>query len=161
MIYLIKYKERGLYPVSIIQRIIAFFMTVLAFLGIGKGNAAEPQEQTDDVAAYTAEQHDVTFSFFANATTGYGWAYDAQGDSVALTGERHETPNTDPRVAGAPGRQYYTFAAVKPGTTTVTFTYARPWETDPPVYAYVAVIDVDADLNLTVESFHEADLLHE
>jgi predicted secreted protein len=146
---------------SIIKRIIAFFMTILAFFGIGKGNNTEPQEHADDVAACTVEQHEVTFSFFANATTGYSWEYTPEGDSIALTDERYETPDADPRVAGAPGRQYYTFTAVKPGATTVTFTYARPWETDPPVYTYVAVISVDADLNLTVESFHEAVLLHE
>lgn len=145
---------------AIIQRIIAFFMTVLAFFGIGKGNNTQPPTQVDDVAAYTAEQGAVTFSFFANATTGYSWEYAPDGDSVILTGERYETANTDPRVAGAPGRQYYTFTAVKPGTTTVTFTYARPWETDPPVYTYVAVISVDADLNLTVASFGEAAVLH-
>ena len=42
---------------------------------------------------------------------------------------------------------------MKPGTTTITFTYQRPWETDPPITTYVAVVVVADDLSVTVSSF--------
>ena len=58
-------------------------------------------------------------------------------------------------MAGQGGTQYYVYRAVKPGTTTITFTYQRPWETDPPITTYVAVVAVADDLSVSVSSFEK------
>ena len=127
-------------------------MTLLAVFGIGKNNAEPPAQQIDNTASYTVSQKTVQFTFVSNPSTGYDWSYTQQGESVRMTKEAYKGSNQT-NVAGAPGKQYYTFTAATEGKTTVRFIYERPWENNAPVYTYVAVISVDADLNITVDSF--------
>ena len=52
-------------------------------------------------------------------------------------------------------RLYYDFTAAKPGTATVTFTYARPWEATDADRVFVAKLTVAEDLTVIVTSFGE------
>ena len=115
------------------------------------GAAGDPAE-TD---GYAIVETGVQFYFAANATTGYSWAQTQQGDSVALEKEYYAAPKTEPPMAGQGGTQFYVYRAVKPGTTTITFTYQRPWETNPPITTYVAVVVVADDLSVSVSSFEK------
>ena len=136
---------------QIFARIVAFFMSILAFFGFVK-KGAEPKPD-----AYTVEKKVVTFCFDSNPSTGYTWTVKVEGDAVALTRDdfvAKEIPGPV-AVAGAGGMQYYAFTAVKPGRATVTFTYARSWEQTDADRRIVAVIAVDEDLAPTVESFEE------
>ena len=96
------------------------------------------------------------FSFDANATTGFSWAQKTDGSSVVLEKEFYTSPKTEEHgvaMAGQGGTQYYDYRAVKPGTTTITFTYQRAWENKTPEKTYVAVVVVADDLSVTVKSF--------
>ena len=137
---------------AFIQKLIALFTAMLAFFGFAKGNNKNPETAADTTASYTVHEHTVEFSFVSNPSTGYGWQYTLNGDSIILTKEHFESGNHG-NMAGAPGKQYYTFTAVTPGSTKVTFVYERSWETNPPVYTYVAAISVNADLSITIDSF--------
>ena len=137
---------------SILRKIIAFFMSVLAFFGIGKGPANEP---TPD--EYKVEGKTVTFCFEANPTTGYGWEVRLDGDAVQKTRDEYvpdDNGQSGVAVAGRGGKQYYAFTAVKPGKATLTFTYLRPWEGEA-IRTAVAEVTVDKDLNVTVTHFEE------
>ena len=59
------------------------------------------------------------------STTGYRWGtLAANGDLLKLTGDEMK-----PRPGiGTAGIRHYTFKALAPGTTTVTFTLKRAWE---------------------------------
>ena len=127
---------------AIFAKIISFFMAILAFLGLVKPTQnAEPNN-------YTVEGKVVSFCFDSNPTTGYDWTAKTEGDCVIMTRDEYEQKPSEPGMAGVGGYQYYDFTAVKPGTATVTFTYARSWETTDSDITYVAVITVADDLTV-------------
>ena len=135
-------------------RITAFFLAILAFFGIS------PKTPEPDVTVgndgYAIIEHGVQFSFDANASTGYSWAQQTDGDSVVLEKEFYTSPKPEANgvaLAGQGGTQYYNYRAVKPGTTTITFTYQRPWENEPPIKTYVAIVVVANDLSAEVTRF--------
>ena len=137
---------------AFLQKLISLFMTLLALFGMGKGAANTSSQQTDTTASYTVSKKSVQFTFVSNPSTGYGWSYDQNGDSVLMTKEEYKSGDMG-NTAGAPGKQLYTFTAVKQGKTTITFIYDRPWETAEPLYTYTAVISVDQNLNVLMDSF--------
>ena len=134
-------------------KITAFFLAVLAFFGLSP-KPAQPETPVGN-DGYAIIENGVQFSFAANATTGYSWAQTQEGDSLALDKEYYAAPKTEPPMAGQGGTQFYNYRAVKPGTTTLTFTYQRPWEQEPPITTYVAVVVVGDDLSVTVSSFEK------
>ena len=139
---------------AIFSRITAFFLAILAFFGLSP-KQAKP-EVTIGNDGYAIIERGVQFSFDANATTGFSWEQKADGSSVVLEKEFYTSPKAEEHgvaLAGQGGTQYYNYRAVKPGTTTITFTYQRPWETNPPAKTYVAVVVVANDLSVTVQSF--------
>jgi inhibitor of cysteine peptidase len=70
-----------------------------------------------------------TVTLCSNATTGYQWSENASiGDTsvVEQTGQQFVEPSSD--MAGAAGKQVWTFKALKSGTTTISMDYSRDWE---------------------------------
>lgn len=135
-------------------RITAFFLAILAFFGISPKTPAP--EVTIGNDGYAIIEHGVQFALDANATTGFSWAQKTEGDSVVLEKEFYTSPKTEEHgvaLAGQGGTQFYLYRAVKSGTTTITFTYQRPWEQEPPAKTYVAVVVVANDLSVQVASF--------
>ena len=132
------------------QKLIAFFMSVLALFGFGKTNGSDVPKD-----GYKAEGKTVTVCLSSNPSTGYGWQTELEGGSVILTSSRYEEKETPGNVAiaGAGGYEYFTFTAVKAGEATVTFKYLRSWENEPPIKTVTAVLSVDEALNVTVVSF--------
>ncbi len=135
---------------AIFSRITAFFLAILAFFGLSP-KQAKP-EVTIGNDGYAIVERGVQFSFAANATTGYSWEQKTDGSSVKLSKAFYTAPK-DTGMVGVGGTQYYDYRAVKPGTTTITFTYQRAWENNPPAKTYVAVVVVADDLSVTVKSF--------
>lgn len=69
-----------------------------------------------------------TVSLCSNPTTGFSWEEAAIGDASVLgqTGRKTETPQS--QALGAAGQEVWTFKALKPGKTTVSIAYSRPWQ---------------------------------
>ncbi len=135
-------------------KITAFFLAILAFFGIAPKTPAPEVPVGND--GYAIVEQGVQFALDANVTTGFSWAQKTEGDSVVLEKEFYTSPKTEEHgvaLAGQGGTQFYLYRAVKSGTTTITFTYQRPWEQEPPVKTYVAVVVVANDLSVTVQSF--------
>ena len=110
------------------------------------------QVSMDEVLAQSTITQDVTLSvgntlkvsLGSNYTTPYRWTADAKiGDPAILqqTDHRYVKPSTD--MLGAPGTEVWTFAALKPGTTTITTSYASFVGKDTkPVCTYTANVTV-------------------
>jgi inhibitor of cysteine peptidase len=64
----------------------------------------------------------------SNPTTGYEWAEAVINDKEIITqaDRNFVAPKTD--MAGASGTDVWTFDSLKEGTTTIKFSYGRPWE---------------------------------
>lgn len=80
----------------------------------------------------TAVGQDVVIKLASNPTTGYDWQIGGSPDPriAALIESDYELPRSP--APGAGGQRRWTFRAVGPGTTTIRFDYARPWERTPP-----------------------------
>jgi inhibitor of cysteine peptidase len=68
-------------------------------------------------------------SLESNATTGFSWPEQAEiGNTAVVEQKDHEylAPTSD--LMGAPGKEVWTFKALKKGTTVIAMQYSRPWE---------------------------------
>lgn len=69
----------------------------------------------------------------SNPTTGYSWMEQVEiSDPGVVRQESHEFlipgEKGDSQAVGVAGSQHWTFTAIQPGATTLTFEYSRPWE---------------------------------
>lgn len=135
---------------AIWAKIMSIIMAILAFFGLVK-----PETPAADPASYEVNGKVVTFSLDANPTTGYDWEAVVDGDCVTLTRDEYKQNESEPGMAGVGGYQYYDLTAARPGTATVTFTYARPWESTDADRVFTAEITVAEDLTVLVTSFGE------
>jgi inhibitor of cysteine peptidase len=73
-----------------------------------------------------------TLTLGSNPTTGFTWPDEAQiGDQTVLQQTDHKlvVPESEPPPPpGTPGKELWTFKALKKGTTEVSMEYSRPWE---------------------------------
>ena len=73
-----------------------------------------------------------TLTLGSNPTTGFTWPDEAQiGDQTVLQQTDHKlvVPESEPPPPpGTPGKEVWTFKALKKGTTEVSMEYSRPWE---------------------------------
>ncbi len=69
----------------------------------------------------------------SNPTTGYKWRLTRPPDGkvLLLVRSEYERPE-NAALAGSGGIEIWTFRALSPGKTSVTFQYIRPWEKVPP-----------------------------
>ena len=74
---------------------------------------------------------EITFALASNPTTGYSWQSIYDNSSFSLVNDTYtQDPKADKNLVGSGGTQYIILKALKPGQTTVTFNYRRPWEKD-------------------------------
>jgi inhibitor of cysteine peptidase len=65
----------------------------------------------------------------SNPTTGFQWSESAQiSDPTVLQQTDHKFVSPDTGAVGVPGKEAWTFKALKKGTSTVSMEYGRPWE---------------------------------
>jgi predicted secreted protein len=121
---------------------IAFFSLVCVLLlpmimtGCGAGTKTTIELKLDDFTAQnnivkniTVSPHGViTVTLGSNGSTGYQWG-DAVIDNAAQleqTSHKYIEPQTD--LAGAAGKETFTFMAKIAGNATIKLSYSRPWE---------------------------------
>lgn len=131
---------------ALFAKILAFFMSILALLGLVKPTEKPPVEVDTPVAVI--ENCDITISVPSNPSTGYSWMYFIDGDAIEFTSESYVSSSTSPDVVGAGGTQTFVFKAVKPGTVTLTLSYARPWEEGNAAKVYTIEFNVSDDLTV-------------
>ena len=84
-----------------------------------------------------------TIALDANASTGYNWSQTTKDTNVVAYVDNAYMPEArDPQVVGGSGTDTFTFKAVGKGTTTITLTYARPWESVPPAQTRTITVTV-------------------
>jgi len=63
----------------------------------------------------------------SNPSTGFEWNYDMSGDN-AVKEEGYDFEEPDGDVAGAAGKEVWTFEAIEKGTTVINMEYSQPWQ---------------------------------
>ena len=113
-------------------------MILITVLAIGSALApalAQPPPTGGPVACNPIVAHvgsTFTITLPANRTTGYSWALE---DPLAASVLAHRTKRyvqSTTGLAGAPGIEIWTFAAVGHGKALISMKYARPWEKSAP-----------------------------
>ena len=81
-----------------------------------------------EVSAAVGDSFTVTLC--SNATTGFQWSESAQiSDPTVIQQTDHKFVSPEAEgLVGAPGKEVWTFKALKKGTSTVSLEYSRPWE---------------------------------
>ncbi len=71
-----------------------------------------------------------TVTLCSNPTTGFQWSEAAQiNDPTVIQQTNHKSvPPESEGMVGAPGKQVWTFKALKKGTSNVSVEYSQPWE---------------------------------
>ena len=86
-----------------------------------------------------------------NPTTGYTWTVEIADEAVISVADDGIAQGDEQPLTGAGGLQRFELLGKAQGYTTVTFVYARSWETEEePVYKLVYDLSVDADLKVSV-----------
>lgn len=85
-----------------------------------------------------------------NPTTGYSWIAQAEDEGIVEITDQYFGEKSDAPVSGLGGTWWFQFAGIQPGVTSVTLTYARPWEPEGAVYTFVYRLTVDEDLNVLI-----------
>jgi len=86
-------------------------------------------------ASYSGQQVEVAVggsvivTLESNASTGFQWVLVSIGDETVLekVANTYESPE-DTDMVGAPGKEIWTFKALKKGTSTISMEYSQPWE---------------------------------
>jgi inhibitor of cysteine peptidase len=86
----------------------------------------------------------LVISLASNPSTGYGWHIAEVDESVLVQVGETEfiQKQTDEQVVGAGGTETLRFEAVGSGTTTLTLTYDRAWEDQPPEETFTVTVVV-------------------
>jgi len=71
-----------------------------------------------------------TVTLCSNATTGFKWSESAQiSDQTVVQQMSHEFLSPENKgLMGAPGKEVWTFKALKKGTSSIAMEYSRPWQ---------------------------------
>lgn len=119
---------------TVCRRLLANSIIVAAVAGLLAGHPARAAEKTDLIIQAAAGE-EFTISLDANRSTGFGWQLAKPLDETIVKSVVNDyqnapkNPDKEPLV-GAPGKEVWTFKALKSGKTTIEFKYVRPWEKD-------------------------------
>lgn len=108
--------------------------TIAAILLCLLACAPAPQEVSVD-ASYSGKEVELgvggslTVALESNPSTGYEWELTEVGDETVLqkVDQRYEPPE-DGGMVGAPGKEIWTFKALKKGQSSISMEYSQPWE---------------------------------
>ncbi len=110
-----------------------FLMAVLSVCVSCVANAQQPiMSDPSKSIVVQPNQSTVTLNLKSNATTGFGWFYQASKPSW-LTPVKHNFVAPSTKLVGAPGYDVWTFnvpniSRAIPRMATITMRYARPWD---------------------------------
>ncbi len=106
----------------------------LCLFGCYSGGSVSPGEVSVD-ESYNGKTVEIavggtlTVTLESNPTTGFQWELASISDQAVLEKQSNtfETPE-DTGMVGSPGKEVWTFRALKKGTSTISMEYGRPWE---------------------------------
>ena len=111
------------------RSLLAATLALVAFASPAVAQELSGNVYTDPSAAISvAKGHDFLIALESNPTTGYSWTASVSNANVEDEGSAYQANKVAPHVVGAGGQQIFSFEGSAAGTTTITFSYARPWE---------------------------------
>lgn len=103
-----------------------FIMLLLLFNSI-----AHALSKSSDEEIVTNRNRQFSFALESNPSTGYSWQLNGSSYDTSMikkVSEKYSAPASIRPMVGAPGKQTFTFKALKPGSASIILQYKRPWE---------------------------------
>lgn len=129
--------KRSTVILVILASVTILFITLLAS-GCGSGNEATKDDSTATRAKEYSDPNEpidvksgdsFTIVLDSNPSTGYAWELAEQPDPAILELKSQSYKAADSEeLAGAGGKEYWKFQALKAGTAKVSMRYVRSWE---------------------------------
>jgi inhibitor of cysteine peptidase len=120
----------------------AVLCTLLALAGVTPA-PAQPQPQTTQTISLSPGAS-TTIVLRDNPSTGFKWRLNtAQSTNLAVVrviDRGYQAGQSG--LIGAPGSPHWEIKARVPGSASVVFTYARPWEHKPPAETHVVQVNI-------------------
>ncbi|OPY57995.1 MAG: hypothetical protein A4E55_01246 [Pelotomaculum sp. PtaU1.Bin035] len=95
---------------------------------------------------FVQEGQSLELALDSNSSTGYSWIYQAEPDTniMEMTGHGYQDKQAieAPTIVGAGGKEHWFYKASRPGTTTISLCYARPWESKMPEKTFTVKVNV-------------------
>jgi inhibitor of cysteine peptidase len=63
----------------------------------------------------------------SNPTTGFEWSYEMSNQGIIIE-EEYDFEESTSDLPGAPGKDLWTFEAIKTGNTIIDMSYSQPWD---------------------------------
>ena len=99
------------------------------FLVVGCAGGAKVNTYTDPAQTINAGvNQEFMIALDSNPTTGYNWEEKHDAAMLNLVESIYEPDTPAAGLVGAGGTQYFQFKALKTGSTEITLTYKRSWE---------------------------------
>ena len=137
---------------KIFMPLVLTVLTIVAVFSSCKTEKAATTPSGDNPMTFSSEAQNITVVLEGNTTTGYSWSYKIKDNSIVqYVSDEYKTNNTSPMMMGAGGKHYFVFKAVKQGSTTITFDYARHWNGGQTAGIRVIKVTVDGNLNVKTE----------
>ena len=128
------------------KRIISILVTVLLFCGCSNGININNNSK------------ELKINLYSNSSTGYEWTYKVSNEDIINISKSYKT-NCPSDVAGCGGENVYTIKPLKEGKVTITFKYARSWESSE--YDLEAIYEIVVDKGLNITETHKGTYFEE
>lgn len=120
--------------------VVGFVIAAVMMAGLRCGVADDTKAVVANEASYTdpcrpfvvSPGEKIFIVVASNRTTGFSWQIAKPLDEKVVKFLESKYVPAKSGLAGAGGKEVWTFTAVAPGQTTISFTYSRPWEKSTP-----------------------------
>ncbi|HOC77543.1 MAG TPA: protease inhibitor I42 family protein [Methanofastidiosum sp.] len=97
-------------------------------------NNIKTYDETHTGTIVVAKGNSFKISLNSNPTTGFQWTPEYDSNLIELVNTEYKAD--EPQLMGSGGKDIYEFKVIGSNTdTSIKFTYARPWESVPPINA--------------------------
>ena len=112
------------------KKFLVSLVTLILTIGLvaGCGGVVKANIDPEETINVSVGQ-DFVIALDSNPTTGYNWEVSYDEAILSLVSEEYKTEK-EPGLVGVGGTQYFTFKGLEKGSTAITLTYKRSWETE-------------------------------
>ena len=108
---------------------VAGLLIAVMLAGCSSSGGAAYTDPSKTIEAGNGQQFTIVLD--GNYTTGYQWNAGFDQAYLKMVSQEYKQNESKAGMVGVPGKQYYVFQALKQGSTKVTCTYKRSFETAP------------------------------
>jgi inhibitor of cysteine peptidase len=127
-------------------------MAAISLVLFACGSTSTPKQVSVD-SSYSGKEVEIaaggllTVTLESNRTTGSQWGLTSISEQAVLemVDQKYVAPEAAQNgipLVGAPGKEVWTFKALKKGNSTISMGYSRPWESVPPAKTFSLTVSV-------------------